>query len=54
MAVGNGKSHSAFAATSVLSTAELSLMKNWPRLKEAEKEMRKKWWCRKLLTLVSS
>lgn len=37
----------------VLSTAELSLMKNWSRL-EAEQEMRMKWWCRKLLTLMSS
>lgn len=31
-----GKNHSAFAASCVLSTAELSLMKNWPRLEEAE------------------
>jgi len=54
MAVGNGKSHSAFAATRVLSTAELYLMKNWSRLEEAEREIRKKWWCGKLLTLVSS
>lgn len=41
MAVGSGKSCSAFAATCVLSTAELSLMKNWARLEEAEQKMRK-------------
>lgn len=37
----------------VLSTAELSLMKNWTRLEKAEQDMRKKWWCGKLVTLVS-
>lgn len=38
------KNHSAFAASRVLSAAELSLMKNWPGLEEAEQEMRRKWW----------
>lgn len=44
MAVGKRKNHSAFAASRVLSAAELSLMKNWPGLEEAEQEMRRKWW----------
>lgn len=44
MAVGKRINHSAFGASRVLSVAELSLMKDWPRLEEAEQEMRRKWW----------